>query len=303
MHWMTRSPSRQPSDGRHVHEDIEFRLHERLPDDRLEVLHALLGTELEEALLTGVRGAGRCVVDDDIDQLVGVGLVAGDGVHRRHLVAGRRWRRCRTTEAVADLELGHVRRSPHVGLRQRCDGGDADGSQAGDDEQAAKPAPGWRRLSEWPRPAANESSRFVSRGRHPPREATARHHRARRRRCRRARTERSAARAPTRRAACRAPAGEATQSPGVVLRHRSSTICFGRTRLRNGTNQAQTPQPGANRRSPTPRANRLRYARPVHTASATCDASKQSVTTDPTPTAISPAPCPTHSTSRRSGER
>ncbi len=36
---------------------------------------------------------------------------------------------------------------------------------------------------------------------------------------------------------------------GSVARQMSSTICFGRTRLRNGTNHAPAPQPGVKRRS------------------------------------------------------
>ena len=61
--------------------------------------------------------------------------------------------------------------------------------------------------------------------------------------------------------ACQRHAGG---SSGPLARQMSSMICFGRTKLRNGTNQPPTAQVSPNRSPTTPSGWRLRYRRRVH---------------------------------------
>ena len=90
---------------------------------------------------------------------------------------------------------------------------------------------------------------------------------------------------------------------GSVTRQMSSTICFGRTRLRNGTNQAPTPQPGVNRSSQMPSANRLWYIRPVQIAERDVDAEPAQRGDEPEPDRELTDPAPVARAPVLEGER
>ena len=261
------------------HHDVQLGLQERRPDDLLEVLDARPHAVLEEGIVAREVGIRRCVVDDDVDQLVHVRDVARDDVDAVHLlvrpgvgVAAAPARRSSRRRSMSAMNVDPTSESS----RKLDDGADTESDGRRSDEGGHSPRRETcrRRVRRdaTPCPPSDCSRRVSWDVTSQPSTLKATRHAAPATKSWMVPWSNSSM------SSCAAENRDSTRNThhawtlastgalrhdhrggsGSVARQMSSTICFGRTRLRNGTNHAPAPQPGVKRRSVTLRAKRLR---------------------------------------------